>query len=74
MLSERRKTEREIGFSTRGPHRDDIQFFLNNKQAKTFASQGQIRSIVLSCKSTFKHDLEDKHNQFSVINGAVTEL
>jgi len=31
-----------------GPHRDDILFFINNKEAQDFASQGQIKSILLS--------------------------
>lgn len=33
-----------------GPHRDDILFYINGKNAKTFASQGQQRSIVLALK------------------------
>lgn len=33
-----------------GPHRDDIEFLLSEKEAKTFGSQGQIRSITLAWK------------------------
>ena len=33
-----------------GPHRDDISFYINNVEAKRFASQGQQRTIVLSLK------------------------
>ena len=33
-----------------GPHRDDIEFLLHNKEAKIFGSQGQIRSITLAWK------------------------
>lgn len=33
-----------------GPHRDDIQFFINNNEATKFASQGQQRTIVLALK------------------------
>ncbi len=33
-----------------GPHRDDLDFFINEKAAKDFASQGQQRSAVLSVK------------------------
>lgn len=33
-----------------GPHRDDISFFINDKEVKTFASQGQQRTLVLSLK------------------------
>ncbi len=31
-----------------GPHRDDIEFFINGNNARQFASQGQQRSIVLA--------------------------
>ena len=33
-----------------GPHRDDIIFFINEKESTKFASQGQQRTIVLSLK------------------------
>lgn len=33
-----------------GPHRDDVSFLINNKDARYYASQGQIRSIVLALK------------------------
>ena len=33
-----------------GPHRDDIEFLINEKSAKHFASQGQQRSAILSMK------------------------
>ena len=40
----------ELGYTTIGPHRDDVHFSLNNKDSKVFASQGQQRSIVLALK------------------------
>ena len=40
----------ELGYTSVGPHRDDIKFALNGKDAKVFASQGQQRSIVLALK------------------------
>ncbi|MBO4264946.1 MAG: DNA replication/repair protein RecF [Clostridia bacterium] len=45
-------TEREIknGSTLFGPHRDDLLLFLNHKDARLFASQGQSRSIVLALK------------------------
>lgn len=33
-----------------GPHRDDIQFLINDKDARLYASQGQQRTIVLALK------------------------
>lgn len=42
--------EKEQGITVYGPHRDDITFYINDKDAQQFASQGQQRSIVLSLK------------------------
>ncbi len=40
----------ELGYTSIGPHRDDIKFELNNHDSRIFASQGQQRSIVLALK------------------------
>ncbi len=37
-------------FTTRGPHRDDLDLLLETRSAKSFASQGQQRAIVLALK------------------------
>ncbi len=41
-----------------GPHRDDVNFYLDNKNARIFASQGQQRNIIVALKiaelETFK--------------------
>ncbi|MBR6918429.1 MAG: DNA replication/repair protein RecF [Clostridia bacterium] len=44
--------DREIknGATLWGPHKDDIRIKLNGRDAKTFASQGQLRSLALSMK------------------------
>ncbi len=44
--------DREIaaGVTLFGPHRDDLDIQINGKSARSFASQGQQRSIVLSLK------------------------
>ncbi len=39
-----------LGFTTVGPHRDDIDFFINGIDAKAYASQGQTRTAALSVK------------------------
>ena len=38
------------GSQTLGPHRDDIAFYINGKDAKKYGSQGQQRTIALSLK------------------------
>lgn len=39
-----------LGYTSIGPHKDDIEIFINNKPAKNYGSQGQQRSIILSLK------------------------
>lgn len=38
------------GMSLYGPHRDDIEFFINGRELKLFGSQGQQRTVVLGIK------------------------
>ncbi len=42
--------EMYVGSTLYGPHKDDIEILVNGHDAKTFASQGQQRSIALSMK------------------------
>ena len=49
-LTENRPTDVKFGFSTLGPHRDDLTISLDAQDSKVFASQGQQRTIVLSLK------------------------
>ncbi len=48
----RHNRDRDIynGSATLGPHRDDLEFFINGNDAKKFGSQGQQRTIALSLK------------------------
>lgn len=50
-IVEEKKAEEIIRAQTlAGPHRDDISFFINQKDANKYASQGQQRTIVLALK------------------------
>lgn len=44
------EAERALGSSLVGPHRHEIHFLYNNKNARTFCSQGQQRSLILAFK------------------------
>lgn len=44
------ETDRLRGFTTAGAHRDDLELELKDKDAKTLASRGETRSIILSLK------------------------
>ncbi len=48
-----------LGCTNIGPHRDDLDFLINDIKSKTFASQGQQRSIVLSLKLSEASILEE---------------
>lgn len=54
----------ELGYTTVGPHRDDLKFELNSKDTKIYASQGQQRSIALALKiaelEVFEKELGEK--------------
>ncbi|MDN6106807.1 MAG: DNA replication/repair protein RecF, partial [Lactococcus sp.] len=56
--------EMRKGTTTSGPHRDDIEFKLDGKNAHLYASQGQQRSIALSVKLAeiqLVHQLTDEY-------------
>ncbi|MCZ8524125.1 MULTISPECIES: DNA replication/repair protein RecF [Paenibacillus] len=49
-LSQVKDQELRRGVSMVGPHRDDLRFYINGKEAQTFGSQGQQRTTALSLK------------------------
>lgn len=49
-LKEHRRDDMLAGYTTAGPHRDDLTVTLNGMNVKTFGSQGQQRSCALSMK------------------------
>ena len=50
LLKDNLSKDMEVGYTTIGPHRDDVKITLNGKDTKIYASQGQKRSIVLAIK------------------------
>ena len=44
------KKDKELKYSTAGPHRDDLKIEIDGKDSRKFASQGQQRSAALSLK------------------------
>jgi len=56
-----------IGTTTTGPHRHDISFYLNNKEAKITASRGEIRTIILAMKFFEIQRIESETNKKPII-------
>jgi len=52
LLNLKSRLELDIrrGYTSVGPHRDDLSFFINDKESKKFGSQGQVRTTALSLK------------------------
>ncbi len=49
-IAEARQTDMRLRQTTVGPHRDDVLFTVQGRDARAFASQGQQRSVVLALK------------------------
>lgn len=45
-----RERETQLGFTTSGPHKDDLEILLNTQPAKAFASEGQKQTLLLALK------------------------
>lgn len=50
QICRRREKDIYAGSATIGPHRDDLEFYINGKDAKKYGSQGQQRTIALALK------------------------
>ena len=59
-LAQRKEEEIRRCQACVGPHRDDIVFTINNKEATKFASQGQQRTVVLALKLSELDIITDK--------------
>lgn len=57
-LGARLERDRDRGFTSVGPHADDLDVRLGDRLAKSFASQGQQRALVLSWKIAEIENLE----------------
>lgn len=79
LLEERLQKDIERGFTSVGPHRDDMRVLLHGHEAKEVASRGETRTLVLALKVLEMKLLEQAHGQkpllllddvFSELDGA----
>lgn len=66
-LEQNQSREIENGSSLYGIHRDDAEFKLNDKPAKTYASQGQQRTAVLSLKLAQTEYIKSLRDEYPVL-------
>ena len=76
QLRESREEDMVSGRTKIGPHVDDLEILLNDYPAKNFASQGQSRSITLSCKMAELsiREKEQKHQPLLLLDDVFSEL
>lgn len=66
-LKNAQSTDIRLGFTSAGPHRDDLSIEINGLSARTYGSQGQQRSIVLALKLAEADILFEKTGERPVI-------
>ena len=66
ILTSSTEKEKIVGTSLYGPQRDDITVNINGQPARSFASQGQQRSIVLSMKLAEGEVINDLFGEYPV--------
>ncbi len=57
----------KVGFTTVGPHRDDIDIFLNGVEVKNFGSQGQQRTVALALKLAELENMKEKCGEYPIL-------
>ncbi|MGG7179188.1 DNA replication/repair protein RecF [Clostridium paraputrificum] len=67
LLKKNRKRDMEKGISTIGPHRDDFSVFINNVETKSYGSQGQQRTAVLTMKFSSLRIIKEITGEYPVL-------
>ena len=75
-LSRRREQETQMGYTLCGPHRDDLKFTLNGEPAEVYASEGQLRTVLISWKLAEARYMEEQTGEQPVLllDDAFSEL
>ena len=75
-LCRRREQELQMGFTLCGPHRDDLKFTLNEEPAEVYASEGQLRTVLISWKLAEVRYMEEQTGRQPVLllDDAFSEL
>jgi DNA replication and repair protein RecF len=66
-LEDSRERDIRYGSTTVGPHRDDLMFSLDGTDVRTFGSQGQQRTTVLSLKLAQMEVLREERGEAPVL-------
>lgn len=67
LLKSRRADDVRNGSTSKGPHRDDLKFYINHRELKVFASQGQLRTAALSLKLSELQFLRSETGEYPLL-------
>lgn len=56
-----------LGFTTVGPHRDDIKFTLNGEDVRIYGSQGQQRTVALALKLAEAETFRTRFKEYPIL-------
>ncbi len=75
-LSESREKDMILGYTTIGPHRDDLKITLNGEDVRSFSSQGQQRTVALALKLAELEIFKKHFGEYPVLilDDAMSEL
>jgi DNA replication and repair protein RecF len=59
LFNRHQRSDERYGTTTAGPHRDDLNFTMDERPLKAFGSQGQQKSFVLALKMAEMDNLQD---------------
>ena len=66
-LNRIRNIEIKRGTTLKGPHRDDYEIYINDMDVKSFASQGQKRTVVLSIKLAELQIIKEETGEYPIL-------
>lgn len=67
MLRARRADDIRRGYTNKGPHVDDLKFFINGRELKLFGSQGQLRTTALALKLSELQFLKSETGEYPLL-------
>lgn len=67
LLTENKNREIEHGLCLYGPHRDEIEILLNDRNSRLYCSQGQQRSLALALNIAIMEEIEEKTGKVPIL-------
>lgn len=66
-LEESKEKDLRLKYTNVGPHRDDLKIYINNMEVKSYGSQGQQRTALLSMKLAELEIFKEQFNEYPIL-------